>query len=111
MPSAERMEVMHRLHAFLLRQSNKPEVPVTQEQNEPCANSEESKTSQDQPSVHAASAPQVVAVPAAESAPAQQRRSDYAPTIRSCMRFLDSLILLAFTALAMLIAWNVIPKV
>jgi hypothetical protein len=48
--SAERMEVMHRLHTFLLRQSDKLECAV-KEQTKACEHIEGSEDSNEQPPV------------------------------------------------------------
>jgi hypothetical protein len=103
--SAERMEVMHRLHAFLLRQSDKPGSLVEQP-TEACKHVEGSKESQErQPGISLTSG-QEASTPAAVSVAAQQRRTENT-TLQVCMRCLDRLIMLAFSVLALLIAWNV----
>lgn len=103
------MEVMKRLHAFLERQSSKPENQGTQEeQADACVHAEGSEPSQEQQPVQPAVAKQSTNVPAEESVPAQQRTAAYTPTIQACMRWLDRLVVLAFTLLGILIAWNVL---
>jgi hypothetical protein len=110
--SAERMEVMHRLHAFLLRQADIPEGPVLLEQpTQDCTNSARSNQSQQNQSAHPATVQQGTRAPAQNGVHAQSQVSGYLPTIQACMKLIDRLIVLAFTVLAILIAWNVIRKV
>jgi hypothetical protein len=103
--SAERMEVMHRLHAFLLRQSDKPGSLVEQP-TEASKHVKGSNESQEHQSGVSLTSGQEASAPAAVSVAAQQRRAEHT-TLQVCMRCLDRLIMLALSVLALLIAWNV----
>lgn len=105
MASAERREVMHRLHEFLLRQSNTPERPRTAEA---CAE-EHTPAEGSRPQTSSPTAQQSTSLPAAaQHTPAQRRITDSMTTIETCMKWLDRLIVVAFSVLAVLIAWNVL---
>ena len=105
--SAERMEVMQRLHSFLLRQSKSTDsTPAEQGQAVESTNASDDKDIQQQEPEHNTRSPQANVVAASQTAQ-PPRASEAFPAIHAFMRLLDKLIVLVLLLLAVLIVSNV----